>query len=170
MKEVECMNTLNLLINFENDCLCFYNELIAETADPDLKGLYGLLADTRKRHMGLLESLKESVNSDDLKSELAERAGRVMNVCRMALLNHNLAREMRNDPDAFTHVVQAEEEMIRLCEGMAKAEEAGNIKGLLNWFVNDEKRYVEEVGGIYEFVEAPHSYLEWGEFSNLRSL
>jgi rubrerythrin len=88
----------------------------------------------------------------------------------MALFNHDLNKEMRNDRDAFEHVVHAEDEMIKLCEGMAKAEEEEKVKALLNWFVKDEKRYLEEIEGIYEFVEAPHCYLEWGEFSNLHTL
>jgi rubrerythrin len=164
------MNTLEFLSRFENDCLSFYGTLAAETTDPELKELYELLADNRKRHMDLLEPLEETVRSEDLTSELTERAGHVINGCRMALFNHDLNKEMRNDRDAFEHVVHAEDEMIKLCEGMAKAEEGEKVKALLNWFVKDEKRYLEEIEGIYEFVEAPHCYLEWGEFSNLHTL
>lgn len=164
------MNTLEFLNRFENDCLDFYNTLGAETADPELKGLYGLLADSRKRHMDLLEPLKETVRSEDLTSELAERAGHVVNGCRMALTARDFDKEMRGDRDAFGHVIHAEEEMIRLCEGMARAEESEQVKALLNWFVADEKRHLEEIEGIYEFVETPHFYLEWGEFSNLHPL
>lgn len=164
------MNTHEFISNFENDCLSLYSVLADEATDPELKELYGLLIDTRKRHMGMLETLKETVRSEDLTSELTERAGHVINGCRMALSSHDLTREMRNDRDAFEHVVHAEDEMIKLCEGMARAEEGEKIKALLNWFVKDEKRCLEEIEGIYEFVEAPHCYLEWGEFSNLRSL
>lgn len=163
------MNTLDFLIGYENDCLCFYRTLEAETTDPELKELYGLLADTRKRHQGQLEILKETLGGE-AHSELTERAGHVVNGCRMALFNHDLVKEMRNDRDGFNHVVQAEDEMIRLCEGMARAEEAEAGKALLNWFVMDEKRCREEMEEIYEFVEAPHCYLEWGEFSNLHPL
>lgn len=164
------MNTLEFLIGYENDCLCFYQALAAETTDPELKELYGLLADTRKRHQGLLEALRETTAGGEMKSELAGRAGQVTNGCRLALFNHDLVKEMRNDRDAFVHVVQAEDEMISLCEGMARAEEAEASKALLNWFVMDEKRCRDEMEGIYEFVEAPHCFLEWGEFSNLRPL
>jgi len=53
---------------------------------------------------------------------------------------------------------------------MARVEKGEQVKALLNWFVEDEKRHLEEIEGIYEFVEAPRSYLEWGEFSNLHPL
>jgi rubrerythrin len=135
-----------------------------------LKGLYELLADSRKRHLDLLEPIRETVRNEEMTSELAERAGHVINGCRMALTARDFDKEMRGDGDAFGHVVRAEDEMIRLCEGMARAEEGEQVKALLNWFVEDEKRHLEEIEGIYEFVEAPRCYLEWGEFSNLHPL
>lgn len=164
------MNTLEFLSSFENDCLSFYRALAAGTTDPQLRGLYELLADSRKRHMDLLAPLMETVRSEDLTSELTERAGHVINGCRMALTARDFNKEMRDDRDAFGHVVRAEGEMITLCEGMARAEEGEQVKALLNWFVEDEKRHLEEIEGIYEFVEAPKYYLEWGEFSNNRPL
>ena len=164
------MNTFEFLGRFENDCLSFYRTLAAEATNPELMELYDLLADSRKRHLDLLGALKGTLRSEDLTSELTERAEHVINGCRMALTARDFDKEMRNDSDAFGHVVNAEDEMIKLCEGMAKAEEGEQVKSLLNWFVEDEKRHLEEIEGIYEFVEAPRCYLEWGEFSNLHPL
>lgn len=164
------MNTLEFLHRFENDCLSFYTTLAADTTDPELRGLYELLADSRKRHLDLLEPLMETVRKEDLTSELTARAENVINGCRMALTARDFTKEMRDDSDAFGHVVRAEGEMIALCEGMAKVEEGEQVKALLNWFVEDEKRHLEEIEGIYEFVETPRFYLEWGEFSNLHPL
>lgn len=164
------MNTIEFLNRFENDCLSFYRTLADETDVPEMKSLYGLLADSRKRHLDLLETVAGTARGEDLSSDLAERAGHVVNGCRMALTARNLDKEMRGDSDAFGHVFRAEDEMIRLCEGMARAEEGENAKALLNWFVEDEKRHLEEIEGIYEFVETPRTYLEWGEFSNIHPL
>lgn len=164
------MNTLEFLSQFENNCLSFYKALADEASDPELKGLYELLADSRQRHFDLLGRLKEVVRSEDLTSELTERAGHLVNGCRVALAARDLGKEMKGDRDAFGHVSSAEDEMIKLCEGMARAEAGVQVKALLDWFVEDEKRHLEEIGEIYEFVEAPHCYLEWGEFSNLHPL
>lgn len=164
------MNTLEFLSRFENDCLSFYKTLAAETTDNELKVLYGLLADSRTRHLDLLGTLTEKVRSEDLTSELTERAEHVVNGCRMALTARDFDKEMRGDRDAFGHVIHAEDEMIKLCKGMAKEEEGAQVKALLNWFVEDEQQHLEEIDGIYEFVEAPHCFLEWGEFSNLHPL
>jgi rubrerythrin len=34
----------------------------------------------------------------------------------------------------------------------------------------EERRHLNMVENIYDFVEAPRSFLAWGEFSNLREL
>jgi len=164
------MNAIDYLYRFENDCLNLYNTLGSKANNPELKELYALLSENRQRHMDRLLQLKETIGNGAEKSELIERADHVINSCRQTLFAYDITRAMRNDHDAFDHVVHAEEEMIRLCAGMARNEKGESVKALLDWFVEDEKRHLEEIEGIYDFVEAPHCYLEWGEFSNMRTL
>jgi len=164
------MNTIDYLTRFENDCLDFYNTLGSKTSDPELRKLYELLADNRQRHLDSLNQLKETILSGEDESELLERADHIMNGFRQTLLAYDISKVMRNDRDAFDHVFHAEEDMIRLCEGVAGKERNEKVRELLHWFVADEKQHLQEMEGIYEFVETPQCYLEWGEFSNLRSL
>lgn len=164
------MNAIDYLSRFENDCLDMYKILGSETHDPELKELYALLAASRQRHLDSLAPLKETLLNGDAESELVDRADHVVNSCRQVMLSPDILKAMRNDRDAFDHVIHAEEEMISLCEGMARHEKAEKVRALLNWFVADEKRHLEEIEEIYDFVESPHCYLEWGEFSNLRTL
>jgi len=167
---VSFMNAIDYLSRFENDCLNLYNALGSKATNPELKELYELLADNRQRHLDSRVLLKETIRNGEDESELIERADQVINNCRQTLLAYDITKAMRNDHDAFDHVLHAEEEMIRLCEGMARNEKNETAKSLLNWFVEDEKRHLAEIEGIYDFVEAPHCYLEWGEFSNMRTL
>jgi len=167
---VRLMKATDYLTRFENDCLNLYETLGSNTNDPELKTLYQLLADTRQRHLDSLATLKETIRNGEAESELIDRAGQVVNKCRQTLLAPDVMKSMRNDHDAFDHIIHAEEEMIRICEGMARNESGEKVKALLNWFVVDEKKHLEEIEGIYDFVEAPHCYLEWGEFSNMRTL
>lgn len=164
------MNTLNYLSQFENDCLNLYEALGSETTDPELKNLYRLLADNRQRHMNGLVAMNKIIHADEDNSVQTERAEQVMNSCRQTLLSADIKKALRNDHDAYNHVIHAEEAMISLCAGMARVEAGEKVKALLDWFVEDEKKFLEEIVGIYDFVEAPHCYLEWGEFSNLRTL
>jgi len=167
---VSYMNALDFMTRFEEDCLHFYESLGRDEQNPGMKGLYELLADSQKRHLDALETLKETTRHADAESLLVERADHVINGFREMLFSHDIMKEMKNDRDAFAHVIHAEEEMIRLCEGMAKAEPKENTKVLLAWLAENEKRHLEEIEGIYDFVESPGCYLEWGEFSNLRPL
>ena len=164
------MNALDFMARFEEDCLKFYEALGSNEQNPELVNLYGLLADSQRRHLGILETLKETTRGSDVESALVERAAHVVNGFREVLYTHDIAKAMKNDRDAFSHVLHAEEEMIKLCEGMAKAESNVNTKALLSWLAVSEKRHLREIEEIYDFVESPGCYLEWGEFSNLRSL
>lgn len=164
------MNALDFMAKFEEDCLRFYETLGSDEQNRELAGLYRLLADHQREHLDALEAVRKAARSTDVESELVERADHVINGFRQALFTHDITKEMKHDRDAFAHVLNAEEEMIKLCEGMAKAEPNPNTGALLAWFAENEKRHLKEVEGIYDFVEAPDCYLEWGEFSNLRSL
>ena len=164
------MNAIEFLTTFERDCLKFYETLEREATNPEVKELFGLLVDTRSRHIEALDLLKEAIHESDTESRLIDRAAHVMNGYRLTMHTPDMAKELRNDRDAFEHVIHAEEDMIKLCEGMARVENDENVKSLLTWFIDDEKRHLNEIGEIYEFIEAPHYYLEWGEFSNQRTL
>lgn len=164
------MNALDFMTRFEEDCLRFYETLGNNERNRELRDLYGLLADSQRKHLGILETLKETTRGSDAESVLVERAAHVLNGFREVLLTHDITKVMRNDRDAFSHVLHAEEEMIKLCEGMAKAEPGTNAKALLAWLAENEKKHLMEIEEIYDFVESPGCYLEWGEFSNLRSL
>lgn len=164
------MNAINYITRFENDCLDLYETLGSNTNDPELKTLYQLLANDRRTYLAHFEAFKETMPGDDYQSVQIERAEQVMNGCRQALLSADIAKTMRLDQDAYSHVIHAEEEMIKLCSGMARVESSEKIKSLLDWFVREETQHLQEIKGIYDFVEAPHYYLEWGEFSNLHPL
>lgn len=164
------MNALDFMTRFEEDCLRFYETLGRDEHNRELNELYGLLADSQRKHLDALAAVRKTARSDDAESELVDRAGHVINGFREALFTHDIAKEMRHDRDAFAHVLHAEEEMIKLCEGMAKAEPNLNTKALLTWLAENEKHHLKEIAEIYDFVEAPDCYLEWGEFSNLRAL
>ena len=99
-----------------------------------------------------------------------DRAGQMVNGFRRTLSSSDLPKEFKQDADAFGHIVKAEEEVIDLLDGMAKAEPEGNTRELLALLAVEEKRHLSRMENIYEFIEAPRSYLEWGEFSNLHPL
>jgi len=164
------MNAINFMARIEEDGLRLYDKLAYESADPELKEIFGLLAERQKCHLETLEALKENVSPADADSMFAERTRHLSNGFRRLLDSKDILHELKNDRDGFLHILKAEEETIGWLEGMAKAETRMNTRILLERFAEDEKAHLLTIENIYDFIEAPHTYLEWGEFSNLHSL
>ncbi|KAB0671124.1 ferritin [Oryzomonas sagensis] len=164
------MDAIEFMARFEEDGLRFFETLGAESTDAERKELFDLLADNQRRHLGSLENLKENVHGIETDTTLVDRAEQVINGFRRALDHHDLLKEFKQDADAFDHIVKAEEEIIGLLDGMAKAEAEENTRELLVLLAEEEKQHLRRMENIYEFIEAPRSYLEWGEFSNLQPL
>jgi len=164
------MDAIEFMARFEEDGLRFFETLGAESTDTERKELFDLLADNQKRHLGSLEKMKENLHGIETDTTLVERAGMVVNGFRRTLCSYDLPKEFKQDTDAFDHIVKAEEGVIELLAGMAKAEPEENTRVLLALLAEEEKRHLSRMENIYEFIEAPRSFLEWGEFSNLHPL
>ena len=141
-----------------------------------LEGLCGQVATAiestrlRQEMVARLDEIMESRRRDELETTLLERAGTLEYGFRRLLFDHDLIKAMKNDRDAFEHVIHAEEDVIRLFEGVARAEKSEGTRKMLAMLAEDEKEHLAEIEEIYEFIEKPHCYLEWGEFSNLKAL
>ncbi|QEM67197.1 ferritin [Geobacter sp. FeAm09] len=164
------MDAIEFMARFQEDGLRFFEALGAESVDAERKELFDLLADNQKRHLGSLQRLKEGVHGMETDTHLVDRAEQVTNGFRRTLDHRDLLREFKQDADAFEHIVKAEEEVIGLLDGMAKAEAEENTRELLVLLAEEEKQHLRRIENIYEFIEAPRSFLEWGEFSNLQPL
>lgn len=164
------MTAIDFMTRFEEDGLHLYELLAYNTTNPELRTTYGLLANGQRRHIAELLALKQSTAGQVGDSVFVDRAKPLINGFSRLLECHDIHAEMKNDPDAFWHVVNAEQEFIRLMEGMAHAEPADANRQLLQRLVDEEKEHLEKIENIYDFIKTPHTYLEWGEFSNLHPL
>ena len=164
------MNALDFMIQVEQDGLHLYETLYEETTVVEQKTIFDLLAEGQRSHLEALQGLKESIRGADAESTAAERTRHLTNGLRRLLESHDIREELKKDPDAFYHVVKAEEENIRLLEGMAAVEPHPTAQMLLQKFAEEEQQHLAKIENIYDFIEAPHTFLEWGEFSNLHPL
>lgn len=164
------MNIIDYMMRFEEDGLHLYEALACDSPDSELKTIYNLLADSQRKHLAELIDLKEGKGSIPEDSKLVERAEHVTTVFRKLLDSRDIHAELKLDPDGIGHIIAGEEEYIKLLEGMAKAESGRETGTFLARMVVDEQEHLEQILNIYEFITAPHTYLEWGEFSNLHAL
>jgi rubrerythrin len=164
------MNVIDYMIRFEEDGLHLYEALACDSSDSELRTIYNLLADSQRKHLTELIDLKGGKGGIPEDSKLVERAEHVTTIFRHLLESRDIHAELKLDPDGIGHIIAAEEEYIKLLEGMAKAEPAGETGAFLKRMGVDEQEHLERILNIYEFITAPHTYLEWGEFSNLHAL
>jgi rubrerythrin len=158
------------MTRFEEDGLHLYELLEYGSENSELKTTFGLLADSQRRHLAGLLALRDNSAGKVRDSALIERTKKLTNGFERLLESHDIHVELKHDPDAFWHILNAEQECIKIMEGIAHAETDAETRRLLDRMVTDEKEHLERIENIYEFITAPHSFLEWGEFSNSHPL
>lgn len=164
------MSAIDYMIQTEEDGLRLYETLNQEATNMELKEIFALLADSQNKHLATLESLKKNMSKADLDSMEVKGSEFITNGFRRLLKKRDILDMLKNDQDAFWHVVTTEEELIKALEGLASAVPQEKMRRVLERIVSDEKDHLSKIENIYEFIETPHSYLEWGEFSNLHPL
>lgn len=164
------MNVFDFAIRLEEHGVRLFERLSTDTENPEQRRIFDYLADMEKEHLAALRTMKEVVTAEEAESGLIDRAWHVNDGFEKLLESSDLLHELRTDPDGFGHVVKAEEENIRMLEGMAATDTSETASVLLHQLAEDERKHLEVMENIYDFVEKPHTYLEWGEFSNLNQL
>lgn len=162
------MNILECTIKMKKETKIHYERLAEAVTNGELKNLFSLLAEAEGEHISKLMILREDLN----KFSVQEFSGLDEKVCvyspRIDLLN--MARALRGDTDAYRHIEQEEKETIEFFEQLAHQAESEQIKRICTLQADKEREHLQMLESIYEFVETPRTFLEWGEFSNLKAL
>jgi rubrerythrin len=162
------MNILECTIKMKKETQAHYERLADAVEESDLKRLFSLLAGAEGEHIEKLVIMQENMkrlNLQDL-SRLEE------SVCVYSphIDPRYLADSLQDDPDAYRHVVREEEETIDFFEQLGNQAESDQLKRICRQLAAKEREHLETLENIYFFVEEPRTFLEWGEFSNLKSL
>ncbi|MCM0083878.1 ferritin family protein [Geomonas sp. Red32] len=161
------MNVFDCAIKIEEEAENYYKGLEEEASEPELKTLFAILAAAEREHRDKLVRLRRTTaphkaSLDDLDHKVCSFKPQVT---QQELLN-----EIRNDPDLYKFTVREEEEEIRFYEEMAAMANNETTRRTLLMLADEERRHLDTMENIYEFVEAPKTYLASGEFSNLTEL
>jgi rubrerythrin len=122
------MNILECTIKMKQETRAHYERLSDIVNEKELKRLFSLLAAAEDEHIGKLVSLKNSMS----KTETASFNLLNESVCVFSphINPHQLAETLRNDPDAYRHVVQEEEETIEFFDQLKDQAENEQMKKL----------------------------------------
>ncbi len=164
------MNAIEFMIRTQEDGLQLYEMLGREAMNVELREIFTLLADSQKRHLSAIVTLKNTVSGADADTMTVPETSYLHNGFRKLMRSADIIAALKNDPDGFGHVVATEEEVIRVLEGLAVCDSGKEICRVMQRIVSDEREHLSRIESIYDFIETPHTYLEWGEFSNLHPL
>lgn len=164
------MNAIDFMIRIEEDGLRLYEMLSQQAGTDELKEIFTLLADCQKKHVDTLVSLKEKMRGPDAGAMTVPDSAYFHNGFRRLMKNRDFSGLLKSDPDAFEHVVSTEEEVIRLLESMSACDTQLEACRVMQKIALDEREHLSTIENIYEYMEKPRTYLEWGEFMNLDTL
>ena len=162
------MNILECTIKMKRETCAHYSRLAESVTDNELKRLFSLLAAAEDEHIDKLVALKGTMNG--INASTFKPLDESVCVFSPHIDPRHLAETLRNDPDAYLHVVHEEEETIEFFDQLKDQAENEQMKRICQTLADKEREHLTMLENIYFFVEEPRTYLEWGEFSNLKGL
>lgn len=161
------MNVFDFALKMEEDGRTFYRKLAAETSVPEFKTIFSMLADAEGEHHDTIAAMKNGVPAEKADSKVLEKA---KNVFQNLLERKQTLTMLQGDPDGYRHAIRIAEEGIKLYEEMAGKETNPVVVKVLLLLAEEERKHLNIMENIYDFAEAPQTFLAWGEFSNLKEL
>lgn len=161
------MNIIECTIKMKEESRAHYERLSGAVQDKEVGRLFTLLASAEEEQLGVLREMNSRMGLDGVAG--GNLSGDVCTF-RPLLLRENLAEELRNDPDAYRHVISEERETLEFYNQLAEESQDERMKRVCRMLADQERKHMDQVENIYSFVEDPRTYLEWGEFSNIRTL
>jgi len=157
------MNVFDYAMEIERSGRKFYRSVADKTAVPGVRTIFAMMASDEEELLERFRAMKAAQAATLADSRPLEHAGNIF----ADTLNEQEALQIDNDLDAYHYVMQVEREICRLYEETAEREPNPDVKSLLRRIAVEERRELESLRQLYDFVNAPNEYLAWGEFSNL---
>jgi rubrerythrin len=161
------MNVFDFAIRMEEDGMKLYEKLAEEAHEPELKTIFNLLAAEERKHRNIFVAMKKGEDPSTAESIALENARTAF---RKLMERKDPVEILQKDPDGYRHSIKAEEDFIRLYEDLAGKEQNGHVADLLRRIADEERRHLNIMENIFDFMESPRTFLAWGEFSNLNEL
>ncbi len=159
------MNVFDYALQLEQDGKAFYRKLAAESASPGLRKIFTELADDEQKHYNLFKKLQEQQPVDSVVDSAAlENAKRIFTELEADQAGIDL---LQSNLDAYRYAMKVEKESAELYEEAAAEEADEKIKQLLLKIALEERKHLNILENVFDFVNKPNQSLVWGEFSNL---
>jgi rubrerythrin len=161
------MNVFEFALQMELDGKGYYETLAGETASSGLKAIFTSLAADEQKHYDTILALQAGSIGEMADSKVLDDA---KSLFRTLTADRTIAASLSKSLDGYRHAMENEANSIQLYETMAKKEPDAGIVKLLLRIAAEEKKHYNIMDNLYDFTLAPQNYLEWAEFSNLKTL
>lgn len=161
------MNVFDCAIKIEEEAKRYYEKLGSESSRSDMRDLFSMLAASEEEFRDTLIKLKNRLPPHQAQLDMLDGQ-----VCRFRpLLSERELMEVSNDgQDLYMLSVREAEQEIEFYQDLAAKASDPATRACLLVLAEEERRHLSVVENIYDFVEAPKTFLAWGEFSNLHEL
>jgi rubrerythrin len=158
------MNVFDFAMEIERSGRNFYRGVAEKTGTAGVRTIFSMMAEDEQEMLERFRAMKATVRTTTLQdSSILENAGNSIE----NILNEREALLLTSDLEAYHYVMEVEAAICRLYEDAARREPNAEVQGLLRRIASEERRELEGLRQIYDFVNAPNEFLAWGEFSNL---
>ena len=162
------MNILECTIKMKQETRDHYARLAGAVDEGQLKHLFTLLADAEDQHVTSLMRFRDNLGRLDVQD--LSRLEESVCVYSSRIDPEHVQEELSSDPDAYRHVVRDEEETIEMFDQLGNQADSELLRRICRLQAEKEREHLAMLENIYSFIEEPRTFLEWGEFSNLKAL
>jgi rubrerythrin len=161
------MNVFDYAMKMELDGKAFYEKLVEETSLPQLKSVFRSMAEDEQKHYETFQALKDGIAGTMADSNILETT---RNVFEQLVLDKENAARMKSTLEGYEIARKVEADSTRFYVDMAAKEHDPEITRLILAIAYEEKKHYNILDNLCDFTLAPHNYLAWAEFSNLKEL
>lgn len=161
------MNIFELAMKMELDGKAYYEKLAAESEVTGLKKIFVSLAADEQKHYDTILTIKSGSSAAMTDSAVLVET---KNLFADLMRDKSIAGSLQSSLDAYEHARKIEADSIRFYMDAAEKERNQETAGLLLRIADEEKKHYNIMDNLYDFALAPHNFLAWGEFSNLKEL
>ncbi|PLX83633.1 MAG: ferritin [Desulfuromonas sp.] len=158
------MNVFDFAIDLERSGRQFFQKLAEKSEHEGVRTIFAMMAEDEQELLEKFQAMRVSTQASTMEDSWALEYAK--NVFQEGL-NEYEALQIDNSLEAYNYVMKVEKDIYSLYLKAAERETNGDVKGLLLKIAEEERRELDNIRRVYDFVNAPNEFLAWGEFSNL---
>jgi len=160
------MNIFDYAMQMELDGKAFYERLAADANSEGLKTIFSSMAIDENKHYELFKQMKDEAGALTMADSTALDGAK--NIFTELQKKGTAISPDTKSLEAYRYAMQVEADSATLYQEAAEKETQQEIRDLLLRIAVEERKHLNILENVFEFVNAPNQSLVWAEFSNLK--